>query len=59
MTKFHVHYSIVTYTQDTIHEIWSIAYLIRGYIDPTVSLRTVSDGNQQTVDRQSGGLVCN
>ena len=46
MTKFHAHYSIVTYTQNKIHEIRSFAYLNRGYIDPNDSqLRTVSDVN--------------
>ena len=43
MTKLHVHYSIVTYTKNKIREIRSIAYLNRGYIDPTGSLRTVSE----------------
>ena len=32
-----------------IHEIWSIAYLNRNYIDPTDSVRTASDVNQPTV----------
>ena len=27
MKKLHVHYSIFKYTQNKIHEIWSIAYL--------------------------------
>ena len=58
MTKLHVHYSIVTYTQNKIHEIWFIAYLNCGYIDPTDSLLTVSDANQPTVDRQSADFVC-
>ena len=35
ITKLNVHYSIVTYTQNEIHEIWCIAYMYRGYIDPT------------------------
>ena len=52
MTKLHVQYSIVTYTQNKFHEIWSIAYLNRGYIDPTDSLRTVSDAKWPTVDYQ-------
>ena len=43
MTKLHVHYSMVTYAQYEIHEIWSIAYLKRGYIDPTDCRPTVSD----------------
>ena len=35
-----------------------MAYLNRGYIDPTDSLWTVSDANQPTVDRQSADFVC-
>ena len=50
-TKLHVHYTIFTCTQNKIHEIWSIAYLNLGYIDPTDSLRTVSNANWPTVDR--------
>ena len=49
MTKLHVHFCIVTYTQNEIHIIWSIAYLIHGSIDPTDSLQTVSDTNRPTV----------
>ena len=52
MTKLHVNYSIVTYTQNKIHEIWSFAYLNRSYIDPTDSRPTVSDANRPIVDRQ-------
>ena len=37
ITELHVHYSIVTYTQNKIHGIWSITNLNRGYIDPTDS----------------------
>ena len=48
MTKLHVHYSIVTYTQNKIREIRSIAYLNRGYIDPIGSLWIVSDTNRLT-----------
>ena len=57
MTKLHVHYSIVTFTQNKIHEIWSIAYLNRGHIDHTDSLRNVSDANWPMVDRQSADFV--
>ena len=53
MTKLHVYYSIVTYTQNKIHEKWSIAYLNSGYIDHTDSLRIVSDANPPTVDLES------
>ena len=49
MTKLHVHYTIVTYTQIKIHETWPIAYLNRGYIDPTESRPTASDANRPTV----------
>ena len=35
MTELHMHYSMVKYTQNKIYEIWSIASLNRGYIDPT------------------------
>ena len=59
MTKLHVHYSIVTYTLIKIHEVLSIAYINRGYIDPTDSLLTVSDTNRPTIDRQSTDFVCN
>ena len=60
MTKLHVHYSIITYiTQNKIHGIWSIDYLNHGYIDPTGSLRNVSDANRLTVDPLSGDFVCN
>ena len=47
MTKLHVHYSIVTYTQNNIREFWSFAYLNSGYIDPTGSLWTVGDAISQ------------
>ena len=57
MTKLHVHYSIVIYTQNKIHEICLIAYLNHGYIDPTGSLQNVIDANWPTVDRQSGDFV--
>ena len=57
-TKLHVHYSIVTYTQNKIHENWSIAYLNRGYIDHTDSLRYVSDANRSIADRQSADFFC-
>ena len=57
MTKLHVHYSIVTYNHNNIHEIWSIANLNRGNIDPTNCLLTVSDPNRPTIDQQSADFV--
>ena len=58
MTKLHVHYSIFTYTQNKINEIWSIAYLNSEYIDHTDSLQNVSDANRPMVNRQSANFVC-
>ena len=58
MTQLYVHYSIVTYTQNKIHEIWSIAHLNCGYIDNNDSVRTVSDVNRPTIDQQSADFVC-
>ena len=40
-----------------IHKIWSIVHLNRGYIDPTDSMRTVSDVNRRTVDQQLADFV--
>ena len=54
-----MHYSIVTYIQNKIHEIWSIAYLNCGNIDPTDSLQTISDANRPKVDKQLADFVCN
>ena len=59
MTKIHVHYSMVIYTQNKIHEVRSIANLNRSYIDPTDCRPTVSDANRLIVGRQSADLACN
>ena len=58
MTKLHVHNSMVTYTQNKIHEIWSIANLNSSYIDLIDCQRTVSDANWLIVGRQSADFVC-
>ena len=58
ITKLHVYYSMVTYTKNKIHEIWSITSLNRGYIDPTDCRPTVSDANRPIVGRQSTDFVC-
>ena len=57
-TKRHVHYSIVIYTQNEIHEIRSIANFNCGYIDPADSRPTVSDANRPIVGRQSAYFFC-
>ena len=49
---------MVAFTQNEIHEIYSIAYLNRGYIDPIDCRPTVSDANWQKVGRQSADFVC-
>ena len=54
MTKLHVFNSIVTYTQNKMHEKWSIAYLN----NHTDSLRIVSDASPPTVDRELADFVC-